>query len=625
VQTDATLATMDTDATILCGTCEPEEHIDPQEPEPGLAGENLYAAYRACRNAGDTQAARKLQWEIALNNENLIWWWARKQWHRWRPYSMSVQDLAHYGMFGMLRAIEKFQPSFETKLSSYAGWWIRRSIDSAVFENGQTIRIPEYRINQKAQIDAVTLELLERGQEPSIDNIARELNTREDIRCRERPERKRKLWTAEAVDEVNLSTLQMFSSLDQGAYSDSSEELHSYMVSAPETPDSPARAAPLLREGFSAIVDAAELSDRDRLILELYFYAESRDKATVARLFGITKKTFGALLGSFLEDFPELFKLANAQDSDFLSIIRFAHLPERHRNIMRDHYAGDAEKQAPCPGRDTNSHTVHQITTRFEQEYSDLHAVLRKRPALMHSLLQFAQWPADHRMMLGVFFCRGDLKKQDIAVLCNVSRERVRQIIDDFSRRHRGPLSRLFMNDFESAQELCEKYIRQRFKAVEKTIDTWLKKSKLSKSAAFFKMIYIERLPRKTIAERCGGLRPGTMTNRLQRAAERLRTAPADVLPFFCNGIVGFSPREILARQTWGFLPHAAQEQFLRTLDSDEKKIFSARLALDDRQHTLRELSEILDKKHASDIAGIIDQILHNFFDAAAEHIQQST
>ncbi len=621
MEADTTLYVLDAPPAAPRRSYEALETADPKEPEPPLKSEDMHAVYRSLLSDGDVKAAAKLQWDIALANENLIWWWARRLWHRWTPHSLTVQDLAHYGMFGMLRAVEKYRPSFETKLSSYAGWWIRRAIDSAVFENGPTIRIPEYRINQKARIDAVTLELLEQGREPSLERIARELNAREDLRCRERPERKRRTWTAAAVDEVNQATLQLFSSLDQSAYGDASEELHSYI--APAVGDNlqdSARSEPLLRQGFSAIVEASGLSRRDKLILELFFYAEPRDKATVARLFGVKKQQFGAMLGDFLEQFPDLFKLANAQEGDFTSVIRFANLPESRRRILQLQYGpGCADRQPPISAPD---HAAKAIAL-FEKEFAVLHEALRSQPELMGQLLRFSQWPADDRMMLGVFFSSGDLKKQDIATLCNVSRERVRQIIDDFSRKHRGPLSRLFMGDFESAQEICEKYVRQRFARCEKDIDAWLKKNKLAKSAAFFKMVYIERLPRKTIAERCGGLKPGTMTNRLKRAAERLATAPAVFRPFFCSGIVSLSPREILARQTWEFLDEPVRDAFRTGLGSTEQAVFNARLALEGSQKTLRELCGALAKKYASEVAGIIDPVLERFFDTAAAHINK--
>ena len=607
------------------GAHDPAIPNDPQTPEPRLNNENMHAEYLAFLRTGDTRAATKVQWDIALANENLIWWWARKLWHRWTPHTMSVQDLAHYGMFGMLRAIEKYHPCFETKLASYAGWWIRRSIDSAVFENGPTIRIPEYRINQKAHIDAVTLELLEQGLEPTLERIARELNTREEMRCRERPGRKRKSWTAEAVDEVNLVTLNLFSSLDQSAHGDESEEMHSYIAPARDTerPEH-THSAPFLRQGFRAIVESSGLSERNKMILELYFYGESRDKATVAQLFGITKKKFGAILGEFLEEFPVLFKLANAQDFDFLSIVRFANLPERQRTILHKHYykqdtAAQASQDSCPPEQDDRAHALEL----FKKECPGLHAIVHAHPEMISHITRFARRPAEYRMMLGIFFSHDELKKQDIAVLCNVSRERVRQIIDDFSRRHRGPLSRLFMCDFESPQEICAHHVLRRFKPLEENIEAWFKDNKLAKIAPFLKMIFIERLPRKTIAKRCGGLKPGTMTNRLNRAAARLRAAPPELLPFFCHGIVNLSPREILARQMWGFLTPGKRDSFRQTLNATQQTVFDARLGLHGRQMTLRELRERLGKKHTSDVSGIIDHILHNFFETAAETVKK--
>ena len=51
-----------------------------------------------------------------------------------------LQDLMSYGMTGLNRAIDRFEPQRGFKFSTYAHWWIRQVISRAVCDKGRTIR-----------------------------------------------------------------------------------------------------------------------------------------------------------------------------------------------------------------------------------------------------------------------------------------------------------------------------------------------------------------------------------------------------------------------------------------------------------------------------------------------------
>jgi RNA polymerase primary sigma factor len=57
---------------------------------------------------------------------------------RGRPLMDLIQD----GNLGLLRAVEKFDPSRGNKLSTYAHWWIKQGIERGIAEQIRTIRIP---------------------------------------------------------------------------------------------------------------------------------------------------------------------------------------------------------------------------------------------------------------------------------------------------------------------------------------------------------------------------------------------------------------------------------------------------------------------------------------------------
>src|SRR5712692_3387170 len=57
---------------------------------------------------------------------------------------LGLQDLIAEGNLGLMRAVEGFDPSMNTRFSTYASYWIKQSIKRAVINTGKTIRIPAY-------------------------------------------------------------------------------------------------------------------------------------------------------------------------------------------------------------------------------------------------------------------------------------------------------------------------------------------------------------------------------------------------------------------------------------------------------------------------------------------------
>jgi RNA polymerase sigma factor (sigma-70 family) len=64
---------------------------------------------------------------------------------RHRGAGLDDEDLVQHGLFGLMRAVEKFDASFGTKFSTYAVNWIKQSIQRAVANEGSVIRIPVHQ------------------------------------------------------------------------------------------------------------------------------------------------------------------------------------------------------------------------------------------------------------------------------------------------------------------------------------------------------------------------------------------------------------------------------------------------------------------------------------------------
>lgn len=65
---------------------------------------------------------------------------------RYRGRGLSYLELINEGNVGLLKAAKRFDMNMNVKFISYAVWWIRQSIQKALFEQAGTVRIPPNKI-----------------------------------------------------------------------------------------------------------------------------------------------------------------------------------------------------------------------------------------------------------------------------------------------------------------------------------------------------------------------------------------------------------------------------------------------------------------------------------------------
>jgi RNA polymerase primary sigma factor len=86
---------------------------------------------------------------------------------------LALPDLIAEGNLGLLRAVEGFDPSMNTRFSTYASYWIKQSIKRAVINTGKTIRIPAYMNELLVKWRRATARLQdELGRPPTPEEVA---------------------------------------------------------------------------------------------------------------------------------------------------------------------------------------------------------------------------------------------------------------------------------------------------------------------------------------------------------------------------------------------------------------------------------------------------------------------
>ena len=95
---------------------------------------------------------------------------------RYLGRGLQFQDFIQEGNMGLMKAVNKFDPTKGFKFSTYATWWIRQAITRAIADQARTIRIPVHMVETINKLVRTQRKLTqELRREPTPEEIAAEM------------------------------------------------------------------------------------------------------------------------------------------------------------------------------------------------------------------------------------------------------------------------------------------------------------------------------------------------------------------------------------------------------------------------------------------------------------------
>ena len=96
--------------------------------------------------------------------------------HDYEGLGLPLLDLINEGNIGLMKAVERFDPTKGSKLSTYSAWWIKQAIKRSLANQSKTIRLPVHLVDKISKLKRTALKLQEAlGREPTDEELGEEM------------------------------------------------------------------------------------------------------------------------------------------------------------------------------------------------------------------------------------------------------------------------------------------------------------------------------------------------------------------------------------------------------------------------------------------------------------------
>ncbi len=96
---------------------------------------------------------------------------------RYSNRGLQLLDLIEEGNLGLIRAVERFRADKGCRFSTYATWWIRQSIERALVNQANAVRLPVHIAEDISRLFRISSEIgMAEGAEPDTERLAREMD-----------------------------------------------------------------------------------------------------------------------------------------------------------------------------------------------------------------------------------------------------------------------------------------------------------------------------------------------------------------------------------------------------------------------------------------------------------------
>jgi RNA polymerase primary sigma factor len=178
---------------------------------------------------------------------------------------LSFLDLIQEGNIGLIRAVKRFDHRRGNKFSTYGTWWIRQAISRAIANQGRTIRIPAYLVEEINKINAARHQLRQNlGYKPSIEEISDHINS-----------------PAEQIEEA-MRYMQNPFSLDKPVFIEEDSVFGDFIEDKNVIPPEEEISTTFLGEQIDQLL--TQLPARDRKILEMRFGMKGHNRHTLSEI-----------------------------------------------------------------------------------------------------------------------------------------------------------------------------------------------------------------------------------------------------------------------------------------------------------------------------------------------------